>query len=551
MRTSPFRNKMKRVWRRGATSVWLVLMLAATAILPLAVDAAKSAKPPNIIFILVDDQRYDELGFLNPILDTPNLDTLAQRGVFFENALVSTSLCSPSRATILTGQYMHNHGVVDNNTPLKEDTATFPELLQVAGYRTALIGKWHMGGLSDEPQRGFDHWISFAGQGTYLPTDRFGNVTLLNINGERVPQRGYITDELTDYAIEWLETAKNAAPYFLYLSHKAVHSNFTPAKRHRDQYADVTLELPASAELDKDNPGRPVWVRNQRNSFHGIEFPYHNPEVDLLEIQRNYHRTISAVDDSLGRILEWLDEAGETENTVVIYTSDNGFYFGEHGLIDKRSAYEESIRVPMILSSPGRFLEGTSLSAQVANLDIAPTILDLAGASIPEQFEGESFRGLAEGSMDPAEWRDAMLYEYFWEFNFPHTPTTFAIRTNDFKLIQYHGIWDTDELYDMRADPQEMNNLIENRDHLKTVVNLRQRLHGLLTNGEGQNVVPYSYKYNQGAVFRNGMATSTATHPPHWLKQGSEADLLDFKITDEEKLEVPDEAELARLRSLR
>ena len=551
MRTSPLRNKMKRVWRQGTAAVWLVLMLAAMAILPLAVNSATTAKPPNIIFILVDDQRYDELGFLNPILDTPNLDMLAQRGVFFENALVSTSLCSPSRATILTGQYMHNHGVVDNNTPLKEDTTTFPELLQVAGYRTALIGKWHMGGLSDEPRPGFDHWISFAGQGTYLPTDRFGNVTLLNINGERAPQRGYITDELTDYAIEWLEAAKNAAPYFLYLSHKAVHSNFTPAERHRDQYADVTLELPASAELDKDNPGRPKWVRDQRNSFHGIEFPYHNPEVDLLEIQRNYHRTISAVDDSLGRILEWLDETGETDNTVVIYTSDNGFYFGEHGLIDKRSAYEESIRVPMILSAPGRFLEGTSLSAQVANLDIAPTILDLAGASIPEQFEGESFRGLAEGSMDPAEWRDAMLYEYFWEFNFPHTPTTFAIRTNDFKLIQYHGIWDTDELYDMRTDPQEMNNLIENRDHLKTVVTLRQRLYRLLTNSEGQNVVSYSYKYNQGAVFRNGMGTSTAPHPLHWLKQGTEADLLDFKISDEEKLEVTDEAELARLRSLR
>ena len=551
MRTSPLRNKMKRVWRQGAAVVWLVLMLAAMAILPLAVNAATTSKPPNIIFILVDDQRYDELGFLNPILDTPNLDMLAQRGVFFENALVSTSLCSPSRATILTGQYMHNHGVVDNNTPLKEDTATFPELLQVAGYRTALIGKWHMGGLSDEPRPGFDHWISFAGQGTYLPTDRFGNVTLLNINGERAPQRGYITDELTDYAIEWLEAAKNAAPYFLYLSHKAVHSNFTPAERHRDQYADVTLELPASAELDKDNPGRPKWVRDQRNSFHGIEFPYHNPEVDLLEIQRNYHRTISAVDDSLGRILEWLDETGETDNTVVIYTSDNGFYFGEHGLIDKRSAYEESIRVPMILSAPGRFLEGTSLSAQVANLDIAPTILDLAGASIPEQFDGQSFKGLAEGSMNPAHWRDAMLYEYFWEFNFPHTPTTFAIRTNDFKLIQYHGIWDTDELYDMRTDPQEMNNLIENRDHLKTVVTLRQRLYRLLTNSEGQNVVSYSYKYNQGAVFRNGMGTSTAPHPLHWLKQGSEADLLDFKISDEEKLEVTDEAELARLRSLR
>ncbi len=528
-----------------------VALLPAAAILPLLFHTADAADPPNIIFILVDDQRYDELGFINPILDTPNLDALAEGGVFFENAVVTTSLCSPSRATILTGQYMHNHGVVDNNTPLRPGTTTFPELLQAAGYRTALVGKWHMGGLSDEPRPGFDHWVSFAGQGTYLPTDSFGNVALLNINGERVPQIGYITDELTDYAIEWLETAQDAGPWFLYLSHKAVHSNFTPAERHRDQYAELSLTLPASADLDKDNPGRPLWVRNQRNSFHGIEFPYHNPETDLLAIQRNYHRTMSAVDDSVGRIVEWLDGNGEADNTVVIYTSDNGFYFGEHGLIDKRSAYEESIRVPMIMSAPGLFPRGTTVSAQVANLDIAPTILDLVGADIPEQFEGRSFRGLADGSADPADWREAMLYEYFWEFNFPHTPTTFAIRTNDYKLIQYHGIWDTDELYDMRADPQEMNNLIEDRDHLGTVVELRRQLHALLTNDEGRNVVPYSFKYNQGAVFRNRDASPTAGHPQDWLRAGGEADLVDFKITDEEKLEITDEAELARLRSLR
>ena len=528
-----------------------VLALASAVGLLPACGSDETARPPNIIFVLVDDQRYDELGFVNTLLETPNLDRLAESGVYFENAVVTTSLCSPSRATILTGQYMHNHGVVDNNTPLKADAKTFPELLRSAGYRTALIGKWHMGGLSDEPRPGFDHWVSFAGQGTYLPVDRFGNVTQLNINGERVPQRGYITDELTDYAIEWLDSVRDAEPFFLYLSHKAVHSNFTPAERHKDQYSDAILKLPESAELDKDNPRRPIWVRNQRNSFHGVEFPYHDPAVDLLAIQRNYHRTISAVDDSLGRILDWLEETGEAANTVVIYTSDNGFYFGEHGLIDKRSAYEESIRVPMIVSAPGRFPGGVTVSAQVANLDLAPTILDIAGASIPEQFEGESFKGLADGSLDPAQWRDAMLYEYFWEFNFPHTPTTFAIRTNDYKLIQYHGIWDTDELYDMCADPNEMNNLIDDREHLETVVGLRQRLHRLLADREGRNVVPYSYKYNQGAVFRRDSGSPTADHPRHWLREGAEADLRDFKITDEEKLEVTDETELARLRSLR
>ena len=530
---------------------WLFGVVLAAAGLLAASCAPRTAPPPNIIFILVDDQRYDELGFLNPMLDTPQLDKLAERGVFFSNAVVTTSLCSPSRATILTGQYMHNHGVVDNNTPLKVGTRTFPEMLQSAGYRTALIGKWHMGGLSDEPRPGFDHWVSFSGQGTYLPSDRFGNITHFNVNGERVPQSGYITDELTDYALEWLETSKQAEPFFLYLSHKAVHSNFTPAERHKDQYSDAELKLPESAGMDRDNPLRPMWVRNQRNSFHGIEFPYHDPDVDLLGIQRNYHRTVSAVDDSVGRILEWLDATGEASNTVVIYTSDNGFYFGEHGLIDKRSAYEESIRVPMIASAPGRFLEGAKVAAQVANLDIAPTILEIAGVAIPEQFEGESFKGLAEGSANPAEWRDAMLYEYFWEFNFPHTPTTFAIRTNDFKLIQYHGVWDIDELYDMRSDPGEMRNLIGDREYLDTIVDLRRRLHRLLADNEGRNVVPYSYKYNRGAVFRNRSGSATAQHPPQWLREGTEPDLRDFKITDEEKLKVTDEAELARLRSLR
>ena len=558
MRAAPLRSGMKMVAASVLRTTALLAaaarvagFLAGAAVLPLFPHAAGAADPPNIVFILVDDQRYDELGFINPILDTPNLDALAERGVFFENAVVTTSLCSPSRATILTGQYMHNHGVVDNNTPLRPGTTTFPELLQAAGYETALVGKWHMGGLSDEPRPGFDHWVSFAGQGMYRLVDSFGNVALFNINGERVPQTGYITDELTDYAIAWLETAQDAGPWFLYLSHKAVHSNFTPAERHRDQYADVTLTLPASADLDMDNPGRPLWVRNQRNSFHGIEFPYHNPDTDLLAIQRNYHRTMSAVDDSVGRIVEWLDGNGKADNTVVIYTSDNGFYFGEHGLIDNRSAYEESIRVPMIVSAPGLFPRGTTVTAQVANLDIAPTILDLAGADIPEPFEGRSFRGLADGSTDPVDWREAMLYEYFWEFNFPHTPTTFAIRTNDYKLIQYHGIWDTDELYDMRADPKEMNNLIEDRDHLGKVVELRRQLHALLTDDEGRNVVPYSFKYNRGAVFRNGEASPTAAHPPNWLREGGEADLVDFKITDEEKLENTDEAELARLRSLR
>ena len=203
-----------------------------------SMTASAGAAQPNVIFILTDDQRYDELGFMNPVIDTPNMDRIAEEGVHFRNAFVTTALCSPSRASILTGQYMHNHGVVDNNEPPRPGTVFFPRYLQQAGYETAFIGKWHMGeksstgGKLDDPQPGFDHWVSFAGQGDYYPIDRNGRKSLLNVNGTHVEQKGYITDELTDYALAWLRNRQSDKPFFMYLSHKAVHANFAPARRH-------------------------------------------------------------------------------------------------------------------------------------------------------------------------------------------------------------------------------------------------------------------------------------------------------------------------------
>ena len=206
---------------------------------------------PNIVFILADDHRYDALGFLgHPFLETPNLDRLAREGVHFQRAVVTTSLCSPSRASILTGLYAHRHGVIDNYHPIRPDLVVFPELLQRAGYETAFIGKWHMGD-SDEPQKGFDHWVAFRGQGQYYPGGRGTSRTVpqtsdegYNVNGRRVPQKGYITDELTDFALEWLRGREGGKPFFLYLSHKAVHSDFVPADRHRGRYADAEVDLP-------------------------------------------------------------------------------------------------------------------------------------------------------------------------------------------------------------------------------------------------------------------------------------------------------------------
>ena len=421
----------------------------------------ESSQPLNVIFILTDDQRFDEMGFMNPIIDTPNIDRLAREGVHFKNAFVTTALCSPSRATILTGQYMHNHGVVDNNAPPNPNSVFFPQYLQAAGYDTAFVGKWHMGEAAsasrslDDPQPGFDHWVSFAGQGHYYPTQlRNGLVNQLNINGEHVPQKGYITDELTDYALDYLSERPSDNPFFLYLSHKAVHANFSPAERHAEQYADRDIPIPASqADTDENYHGKPMWVKNQRNSWHGVDFPYHS-SLDVQAYKMEYHRAMSAVDDSIGRLLAWLAENGYAENTIVMLMGDNGFLFGEHGLIDKRNAYEESMRVPLVAWGPSVLPESYKVDEIVANLDIAPTMLDIAGLKSPVQFEGQSLLPLARG-MSVSDWRKELLYEYYWEFNFPSTPTTFALRTDDYKLIQYHGIWDTEELYDIKNDPKE------------------------------------------------------------------------------------------------
>jgi arylsulfatase A-like enzyme len=494
--------------------------------------SVNSAAPLNVIFVLTDDQRYDELGFLNDVIQTPNMDRMAAEGVYFENAFVTTSLCSPSRASILTGRYMHNHGVVDNNRPARDGTVYFPTYLQEAGYDTAFVGKWHMGGNQDDRQPGFDHWVSFPGQGFYYPTvTRSGAPNTININGTRVEQQGYITDELTDYALEWLTNRESEEPFFLYLSHKAVHANFAPAQRHAELYSDVEIPIPPSqADTEENYDGKPMWVKNQRNSWHGVDFPYHSP-LNVQEYKRQYHRTLTAVDDSLGRVFSWLEENDLSSNTIVFLMGDNGFMFGEHGLIDKRNAYEESMRVPLLAYGPGSIGSGVTVEKIVANIDIAPTMLDIAGVPAPEHFDGRSFYPLSREE-DPGSWRDYLLYEYYWEFNYPQTPTTFALRTDDYKFIQYHGVWETEELYDMRDDPTEMNNLIADPAHLGIVAEFRSQLFALLENVQGEHTIPYTEKFSQGSVFRERDRSQAAEFPERWLRAGDESDLREFMIPD-------------------
>ncbi|PAW67211.1 MAG: acetylglucosamine-6-sulfatase [Opitutia bacterium Tous-C1TDCM] len=453
----------------------LVLPLSAVVPVPTEIvpQRVAGAKARNVVFILADDHRYDAMSFMgHPVAETPHLDAMARNGVHLKNALVTTALCSPSRASILTGLYTFRHRVIDNNRAIPAGTVYFPQYLQKSGYATAFIGKWHMGGDSDEKRPGFDHWISFRGQGNYLSPNP--NYTL-NVDGKRVPQRGYITDEMTDYALEWIgKQQPGAKPFFLYLSHKAVHANFTPAPRHEGKLAGRPMPKPKRAAAGANQPR---WVADQRNSWHGADFPYHS-ELDIEKYYQRYCETLCAVDDSVGRVMAKLKEMGILDETLVIYMGDNGFMFGEHGLIDKRVAYEPSIRVPMLMQCPDLFKGGTVVDRVVANIDVAPTIMEAAGLAAPAHFDGRSFVSLAQGKTVP--WRDYFLYVYYWEKNFPQSPTVFSLRGDRYKYITYYGLWDADELYDLQADPDELRNLLYDPKLKSVAVEMEKKLYAMM-----------------------------------------------------------------------
>lgn len=452
----------------------------------LSLEAIPNTRPVNMVFILSDDHRYDFMGFTGkvPFLKTPNMDKMATAGTHIQNAFVTTSLCSPSRASILTGQYSHHHQVVDNQSLVADTSVFFPQYLQQAGYETGFFGKWHMGEHHAGPRRGFTHWVSFRGQGNYYkPT--------LNINGEEVvyENSAYVTDLLTDQAVEWLEKRSNDRPFFLYLSHKGVHADFQPALRHKGKYAGEKPTYPPTMHPGQNEDYRyenvPSWVKKQRYSWHGVDYMYHGT-IEFDEFYRRYNETLLSVDESIGRVLAQLESSGKLENTLVFYMGDNGFSFGEHGLIDKRHAYEESIRVPLLVYGAGQLLEKDSVDQLIQNIDIAPTILELAGLKKPSNMDGESFLPLLKGQ--ELDWRDRIYYEYFWERPFPQTPTVHAVRTEKYKFTRYYGIWDINELYDLENDPWEMNNLIRSKEHQAVAKEMRQDLFNWLIQTEGMQI---------------------------------------------------------------
>ena len=439
----------------------------------------KNEQFKNVILILSDDHRFDFLGFHENspnFLETPNFDRMSNEGAHMKNAFVTTSLCSPSRATILTGQYMHQHKVVDNQRAVPDGTRFFPEYLQEAGILTAYIGKWHMGHDNDKPRKGFDHWASFKGQGVYFNPE-------FNINGNKKKFDGYNADITTDLALNFLK--KNGRKrFYLQVGYKAVHYPFEPAKRHLGRYDKFKVPFPQTMSLTERNyETQPNWIRERRYGIHGIGHmetgPLDNdPVPSFPALYRRFAETVHGLDENVGRILNYLDESGLAKDTLVLYLGDNGFALGEHGFYDKRDAFEESIRIPMLAYAPGRIKPGTKVDEMVLNLDIAQTILasmKIRKTKNTPEMSGRSFLPLILGK-EPSNWRKHLLYEYHWEWNFPATPTTLAIRTNRYKYIYYHGIWDKNGLYDLQTDPHERHNLIRIPAFNELASNLKNQL---------------------------------------------------------------------------
>ena len=424
---------------------------------------AGTLRPPNMVVIVTDDMAWRAWGGggAYPFFATPNIDRIAAEGASFANTFCTTALCSPSRASLLTGCYANRHGVTRNEVNDPDPTlSTYPQLLQAAGYETAFIGKWHMR-PDNLPRPGFDYWNAFSGQGVYRnPT--------LNENGQETTVQGYTTDVLTDFAVAWLEKPRTA-PFCMILSHKAPHEPFVPASGHADAFSDA--EIPKPANFDDDYAGKPRWLRRATlwgedaaswAASEGRAVPDTLPPAtwDARDPTKlNYLRTILSVDDSAGRVLSALEEIGQLDDTLVVLTSDNGFMLGAHRREDKRLMYEESIRVPLLLRFPPLVDPGTIISATALTIDLAPTLLDLAGAAIPDVMQGASWLPLLSG--DASAWRPAFLYEYFPEPWLPGIPRIQGVRTPDWKLMRYPEIADdVDELYDLTSDSLELNNLI-------------------------------------------------------------------------------------------
>lgn len=456
----------------------MFLVVAAILTPSLSVEAAA----PNILFLFTDDHAAHAMScYGSKVNQTPHLDRIAKEGIRFDRCFVTNSLCGPSRASILTGKHSHANGFRDNNDRFDGSQITFPKLLQQAGYQTAVIGKWHL--VSDPT--GFNHWEVLIGQGPYY------NPPMIR-NGERVKHEGYTTEIIGDLSIDWLEKRDKSKPFLLMSQHKAPHREWQPGPKYYDLFKDQTIPEPPT--LFDDYTGRGSPARNQSmtvaKELNDLDLKLTPPknltptqleawhqaydaENDILKRSRftpegmtrwryqrymkDYLRCVQAVDDQVGRMLDYLDKNGLAENTLVVYSSDQGFFLGDHGWFDKRFMYEECYRTPLVMRWPGVIKPGTTSDALVSNLDYAQTFLDAAGVKADPSMQGVSFLPLLRGEK-PADWRKSVYYHYY-EFPGAHSVARhYGVRTDRYKLMHFYhvGEW---ELYDLEKDPQEMKSV--------------------------------------------------------------------------------------------
>jgi len=446
--------------------------------------AAEQAKRPNILFIMSDDHAAHAIGaYGSRINKTPQIDRLAKEGMRLANCFCTNSICTPSRATILTGKYSHKNGCRAFNR-FDNSQQTFPRLLQKAGYHTGVVGKWH---LHVEPV-GFDVWSVLPGQGAYF------DPVMLEPGG-RKKQKGYVTDIITEKAIEFLKRRPKDRPFCLLYHHKAPHDNFEYDRKHAHLYADADVPEPEGLFDDYANRGEAVKRVTQkigmrhtlyRRQTAGLTGRARKKKQYQIYI-KSYLRCVASIDDNVGRVLDWLDREGLSDNTIVIYTSDQGFFLGEHGLYDKRFMYEESLRVPFLVRYPREVKAGSVSDAMVLNVDFAQTLLDYAGVPAPGDMQGRSARPVLAGKT-PGDWRTSMYYRYWLHMPHFRVAAHYGVRTRRYKLIYYYGRpmgtpgarrettppeW---ELFDLQKDPREMNNVYADPAYAETVKELKAEL---------------------------------------------------------------------------
>ncbi|MDA0747277.1 MAG: sulfatase [bacterium] len=429
---------------------------------------------PNFVFIMSDDHASHAMScYGSRINTTPNLDRIATGGQRFNNCFCTNSICTPSRATILTGTYNHVNGVTTLASKLDGRQLTFPKLLQQNGYQTAIVGKWHLGHGGVNDPTGFDYWNVLPGQGLYH------NPEMIEM-GEKKVFPGYVTDLITDFSLDWLKQRDPDRPFLLMCHNKAPHRSWEPDDKHADLYEDIDIPEPETFNDDYKNRARAASEAKMRvdRDLNAQDLKQPVPEGLTPEQEKSwkyqryikdYLRCIASIDDNVGRLLDYLDAEGLTENTVIVYTSDQGFFLGDHGWYDKRFMYEESLRMPFIVRYSKEIEPGITCDDMILNVDFAPTFLDLAGIENPPEMQGASFRPLLQGNR-PEGWQTSMYYRYWMHLTTHHVYAHYGIRTHRYKLIYYYadalgqpGAMDDTrepewELFDLETDPYELNN---------------------------------------------------------------------------------------------